>query len=52
MILLETEHLLFRHHEEADLDAFCAMEADPEYRRLCGGKPRTREEAERRFREV
>jgi ribosomal-protein-alanine N-acetyltransferase len=52
MIVLETERLLFRDHEEADLEPFCEMEADPEFRRLCGGKPRPREEAEKTFREV
>jgi len=48
-ITLTTERLLFRQHNMADLDAFCAMELDPEVRRYVGGKPRTREEAERRF---
>jgi RimJ/RimL family protein N-acetyltransferase len=53
MIVLETERLLFRPHDEAaDLEAYCAMEADPEFRRLSGGLPRTRAEAERTFREV
>ena len=50
MIILESERLLFRDHEAADLDAYCAMEADPEVRRYVGGAPRAREEAERRFR--
>jgi RimJ/RimL family protein N-acetyltransferase len=36
----------------ADFDAFCAMEADPEVRRYVGGAPRTREGAERKFRDV
>jgi [ribosomal protein S5]-alanine N-acetyltransferase len=49
MILLETERLLFRLHEPADIDAYCAMEMDPDVRRYIGGKPRTREEAEKRF---
>jgi ribosomal-protein-alanine N-acetyltransferase len=49
VILLETERLLFRDHEPADLDAYCSMEADPEVRRYVGGAPRSREEAERRF---
>ncbi len=52
MIILETERLLFRHHEPDDLDPFCEMEADPEFRRLSGGSPRPREEAEQRFRET
>jgi ribosomal-protein-alanine N-acetyltransferase len=51
MIVLESERLLFRAHEPADLDAFCEMEADPEVRRYVGGAPRLRAEAERRFQE-
>lgn len=47
--ILETERLLFRQHIPADVDAYSAMEQDPEVRRYVGGKPRTREEAERRF---
>ena len=50
MIVLESERLLFRDHELSDLDAYCAMEADPEVRRYVGGAPRTREAAEERFR--
>ena len=49
MILLESERLLFRPHEAADLEAFCAMEQDPDVRRYVGGAPRTREVAEERF---
>jgi [ribosomal protein S5]-alanine N-acetyltransferase len=49
VIILETERLLFRQHVPADLDAFCAMEQDADFRRYVGGQPRTREEAERRF---
>ena len=49
MIVLESKRLLFRSHEAADLDAFCAMEADAEVRRYVGGAPRTREAAEQRF---
>lgn len=52
MIVLETERLLFREHELADLEAFCAMEADPEVRRWVGGQPRSREAAEEKFRRV
>ena len=48
-IILETERLIFRQHVTGDLDAFCAMEMDPDVRRYVGGKPRTREEAEKRF---
>lgn len=50
MIVLETERLRFRSHLPEDLDAFCEIEADPEVRRFVGGKPRTREAAERKFR--
>lgn len=52
MSILETERLLFRHHEEADLDFYCEMMADPEFRRLCGGLPLSREEAETSFRHI
>ena len=52
MIVLETERLLFRDHELADLEAFCAMEADAEVRRYVGGRPRSHEEAEEKFRRV
>jgi len=48
-VILETERLLFRKPVLADMDAFCAMEADPDVRRYVGGRPRTREEAEKRF---
>lgn len=51
MIILESERLLFRNHEAADLNAYCEMEADPEVRRYVGGAPRPREAAERRFQE-
>lgn len=50
MVILESERLLFRAHEPNDLEAFCAMESDPEVRRYVGGRPRPREEAEQRFR--
>jgi ribosomal-protein-alanine N-acetyltransferase len=50
MIRLETERLLFRDHEERDLEPFCEMEADPEYR--WPQRPRSRDEAEQAFREV
>jgi ribosomal-protein-alanine N-acetyltransferase len=49
VIDFESERLLFRSHVAADLDAFCAMEADAEVRRYVGGAPRTREAAEQRF---
>jgi ribosomal-protein-alanine N-acetyltransferase len=49
MNILETERLLFRQHIMADLDAYCAMEMDPEVRRYVGGRPREREAAEQRF---
>ncbi len=50
MTILETERLLFRDHTLEDLDAYCALEADPDVRRFVGGQPRTREAAERKFR--
>lgn len=49
MILFETERLLFRAPEMADLEAYCAMEQDAEVRRYVGGAPRTRETAEAKF---
>ena len=49
MIILETERLLFRDHEESDLEPYCEMEADPEYRRPRRVHPRA--ELERSFRE-
>jgi len=49
VIILESERLLFRQHVVADLEAYCAMEADPDFRKYVGGRPRTREEAEKRF---
>lgn len=51
MIILESERLLFRQHELADLDAYCAMEMDADVRRYVGGYPRSRADAERKFRE-
>ena len=48
MVILETERLLFRSHQADDLEAYCAMEMDPEVRRYLGGA-RLREAAERRF---
>lgn len=51
MIVLESERLLFREHEPGDLDAYCAIEADPEVRRYVGGAPRSRQVAERKFRD-
>ena len=48
-IILETERLIFRRHRIEDLEAYCAMEADPEVRRYVGCRPRLREEAEKRF---
>jgi len=49
LIVLETERLLFRPHQPNDLEAYCAMEMDPDVRRFVGGAPRPRESAERRF---
>ncbi|MGZ3752134.1 MAG: GNAT family N-acetyltransferase [Mucilaginibacter sp.] len=47
--ILSSDRLLFRQHIMADMDAYCAMEADPEVRRYVGGAPRSREDAERKF---
>jgi ribosomal-protein-alanine N-acetyltransferase len=49
LALPETERLYFRPHQPDDLEAFCRMEADPGFRRYVGGRPRPREEAEKRF---
>jgi RimJ/RimL family protein N-acetyltransferase len=51
VIILESERLLFRQHELVDLDGYCAMEMDADVRRYVGGYPRSREDAERKFRE-
>jgi RimJ/RimL family protein N-acetyltransferase len=50
MTILEIERLLFRNHEEADLEPFCEMEADVEYR--WPQKVHPRSELERSFREA
>ncbi|MBX3441448.1 MAG: GNAT family N-acetyltransferase [Planctomyces sp.] len=49
MTKLETERLLFRDHELADLEPFCEMESDPAYRFPQAVHPRI--ELERSFRE-
>ena len=49
MSILETERLLFRHHQESDLGPFCEMESDPVYRSPQRVHPRA--ELERSFRE-
>ncbi len=49
MSILETERLLFRNHIGADLEPYCAMESDPEYRSPQQVHPRS--ELERSFRE-
>jgi len=48
-MMLETSRLRFRQHLPADLDPFCAMEADPGVRKFVGGNPRSRAEAEQKF---
>ncbi|HEY4327703.1 MAG TPA: GNAT family N-acetyltransferase [Mucilaginibacter sp.] len=48
-IILETDRLLFRPHLVDDVEGYCAMEMDADFRRYVGGNPRTREEAEHRF---
>ena len=49
MKVLETNRLLFRDHEAAGLEAYCAIESDPEYRRPQAVHPRS--ELQRCFRE-
>jgi ribosomal-protein-alanine N-acetyltransferase len=49
IVLPETKRLYFRQHELSDLEEFCRMEADPDFRRYVGGRPRPRAEAEQRF---
>ena len=49
MLRLETERLLFRDHEERDLEPYCEIESDPEYRWPQVVHPRA--ELERSFRE-
>ena len=50
MIHLETERLLFRDHEETDLESYCEMETDPVYRSPQPVHPP--HELERSFREA
>jgi len=50
MSRLETGRLLFRPHEESDLERFCEMESDPVYRSPQPVHPRA--ELERSFREA
>ncbi|QIN85292.1 GNAT family N-acetyltransferase [Rubrobacter tropicus] len=46
-VFLETERLLLRRFTEADADALCDLDADPEVMRfLTGGKPTPRDEIE------
>ncbi len=51
MIVLESKRLIFREHRIEDLDSYCAMEMDAHVRRYVGGYPRSRVDAERRFRD-
>ena len=50
MVKLETERLLFRNHEPDDVEAYCAIESDPEYR--WPQRVHARSELERSFRET
>jgi RimJ/RimL family protein N-acetyltransferase len=50
MIRLETSRLILRDHEVSDLEAFCAIESDSEYRSPQVVHPR--QELERSFREA
>jgi len=49
VVILETDRLILRDHEARDLDGYCRMEQDPDVRRYAGGRPRSRDEAERVF---
>jgi len=48
-VLTETARLRFRPHQSSDQDSFVAAQMDAEFRRYLGGRPRTREDATRRF---
>jgi ribosomal-protein-alanine N-acetyltransferase len=50
MVRLETERLLLRDHEPQDLEPYCAIESDPEYRWPQQVHPRA--ELERSFRDA
>jgi ribosomal-protein-alanine N-acetyltransferase len=50
--ILSSDRLLFRQHIPEDLDAYCTMEMDADVRRHVGGQPRSKEDAERRFKET
>jgi ribosomal-protein-alanine N-acetyltransferase len=50
MFLFESERLLFREHQPGDMEAYCALEADPVVRRYVGGTPRPHEAAVHKFR--
>jgi [ribosomal protein S5]-alanine N-acetyltransferase len=50
MVRLETERLIFRDHEPADLEPYCDMESDPMYRAPQPVHPR--QELERSFRDT
>jgi [ribosomal protein S5]-alanine N-acetyltransferase len=52
MFLFESERLLFREHQPGDMEAYCALEADPEVRRYVGGAPRPHAVAVRKFRDT
>ncbi|MEM7371440.1 MAG: GNAT family N-acetyltransferase [Bacteroidota bacterium] len=47
--MFESQRLRFRPHRELDLEPFCAMQMDAEFRQYVGGKARSREGAERKF---
>jgi len=50
MTILESKRLLFRQHSLIDLEQYCAMEMDADVRRYVGGYPRSRDDAEHKFR--
>jgi ribosomal-protein-alanine N-acetyltransferase len=49
--VLESERMIFRPHRACDLEAYCALETDANVRRYVGGAPRTRADAESKFRD-
>ena len=50
-MVLETERLLFRPHQPSDLDEYCEIVADSDFRRHIGGGGLSRTDAEHRFRQ-
>jgi len=49
---LETERLSFRPHQPSDVDEYCELAADPDFRRHVGGGPLSRADAKHKFRQI